>query len=292
MTNTFLEDLAAAIRQEDAAAVYYLLTKNQTTHLAEEDIYDFLSENSKPIPLKQAYTVCGSGGSGISKPNISSLACLYLSCCHLPILKIGSRKKTSLFGSTDFFDQYGLSDKYINDGIIQFAYYDVDTVKPWFKYRHLLPTNSCFRAYFDTHIFNEITFLGKFVGCLGPEKQEAYMMKDSDIPTQHIHMYYSYINGEPIDELVGHNCFVDGNKATLTTLGHYSPLSTKAIIELDDNLCKGICGDTLWYHSLRNTVALALVYFKGISIRDAYEEFDNIFETGGVATAMQITNPK
>lgn len=286
MMNQILEDIVAAIQLRDATAVYDLLSQNKKTHLTEDDIYSFLTINSKSIPISKAYTVCGSGGSMIPKPNISSLACLYLSCCNLPILKVGSGKQTSLFGSSDFFDCYGLTNKYIVNDNIHFAYYDVETVKPWFKYRHLLPMNECFRVFFEKHIFNEIEYLGKFVGCLGSSKRSAYMKKDSGIPKERIHMCYSFVNGFVIDEIVGEECYVDGSRMHFQHTGNYSPLTKKDIIEIDDALFKGHCDNGLWYHSLRDTVSMALTFFKEEPLSNAYREFDNIYESGGAAAVF------
>ena len=281
--NQFLEEIAVTIQQQDAASIYDLLLRNKTTHLTEDDIYSFLKANSRTIPIPQAYTVCGSGGSMIPKPNISSLACLYLSCCHLPILKIGSHKQTSLFGSSDFFDCYELTNKYINNDNIQFAYYDVESVKPWFKYRHLLPMNKSFRVFFEKHVFNEIDYLGKFVGCLGSSKRSEYVKKDSGIPKGRIHMYYSFINGSVIDEIVGNECYVDGSRIHLQHAGSYLPLNKKDIINVNDALFNGYHEKSIWYHSLRDTVSIALTFFKEESLLNAYREFDNIYESGGAA---------
>lgn len=288
MMNQFLEEIAAAIQRRDTAAIFNILLQNKTTNLSEDDIFSFLSANSRSIPISKAYTVCGSGGSMIPKPNISSLACLYLSCCQLPILKIGSSKQTSLFGSSDFFDCYGLTNKYIGNDNIQFAYYDVETVKPWFKYRHLLTMNECFRVFFENHIFNEIEYLGKFVGCLGSSKRSAYMKKESGIPKDRIHMYYSFINKSVIDEIVGDMCYVDDSRIHFQHTGSYSPLTEKDIIDIDDALLKGDCDNSLWYHSLRDTVSIALTFFKEESLSNAYREFDNIYESGGAAAIFNI----
>ena len=52
--------------------------------------------------------ITGSGGSGIKKPNIGTIAALYLSCIpNIKVIKTGSSKKTGIIGSTDLLNYIG-----------------------------------------------------------------------------------------------------------------------------------------------------------------------------------------
>lgn len=262
--------------------LFDLLVNNAELPLSIFEITSFLSSfhNAFAYP---AYTICGSGGSRLSKPNISSVAALYLSILGLPIIKVGSVAKTGMLGSSDFFKSINLLNKTIVTDKCRFSYYDVATVARWKEKISILSINKSFSSFFKQYNYNEFKCFGKMVGCLGKDKSVAYLLKKPINVIGPIFSYYSYINQCPIDECVGSEVYINSNHLKLISYGEYIEYTAESISTINKDLLSGRSTDPFWFYSLRNTVALSLYSFKQAhSMSEAYEIFDNSYKRKAV----------
>ena len=99
-----------------------LALEEKNTNFEQEELKIFFSNlNIESYPV---YSVSGSGGSKIKKPNLTSILAFHLSEYYkykkrkVLIYKTGSRKITSLQGSTDFIEKFHISNFIYNDDTV------------------------------------------------------------------------------------------------------------------------------------------------------------------------------
>lgn len=261
----FLNSAYDFIVEQNTEQLLCLLNVNRELAITVDDFISFTNRFSKEDKslINGSFNLHGMGGSGLNKPNISSIATLYLSVLsEQPIVKTGSRKNTSLFGSTDFFSSIGITEKTDKKVLFHkfgFAYYDYLELSPWKAYKDILSINYNINAILkETHFFDyTIGTLG-----LGITSQSAYAnflsKRYNNMPNKII-PYYSLIETTQVDELLPTEAFIDNESISINPVMYKDfNLSLCEIQRINRDLVIGENTHKFWYEALRITVAAFL----------------------------------
>lgn len=233
------------------------------------------------------YSISGSGGSGIIKPNISTIACLYLSQFKdIKVIKIGSKAKSSASGSTDCIQYnkiYVSTIEQLNNSNNGFIYFDVDSISPWKKYCSIWALNKSLKDIIDGYVFNEIKYKGKLTGIRSYEMINDYLNRKHINKPDILYAYQGKINEKYIDEFVpGMNSIYGINHQSeeiyINDHVKYVKLSKSDVFSINKKLILGILDEGYWYESLKYTVAIALYKFKKVeSLAEGIDAFKKIY---------------
>lgn len=248
---------------------------------SEEEIVKFLSRGALNYSdIKKSFFLTGSGGSGLIKPNFTSILSLYLSCIpEIIIVKTGSQGVTSNYGSTDFFNDldiaYGL--KYKERLIeIGFLYIDVSEIAPWKVTPYFDVSDELYNKLmriFNKNSFCDVKCNMKITG-ITPCKYAD--VRNIIIHNQSNQCHYLYTEGADfsIDECVIGRTFCDGIiVGDISNEAKYSKnINIKSINRM---LLKGVNTDLFWSKSIRKAFG---VYSVIMGLFSSYNEASDYFD--------------
>lgn len=260
--------LADAILRADAAEILDIVSAEYS--FSDTEIFQLLCETSVSSHPREI-VFSGSGGTGCNKPNYTSLTAIYFAAAGHDVLKFGSRKVNGIFGSTDFFEQLGLSNLHFRSGGC-FRYYDVNEAQRWHRYRNLLSLNRSFEKYFSTTIFNPIPVSVKLAFVAGRDCARAYGgMRQSRTPDR-TYVICSEGSGGIPDEAGSGSVFADGMfLCRWDNMEAPAMLTPQEVFKTDMRLLTGL-DETVMSQYLINNMAVSLALFDGVSLLAAQEE--------------------
>ncbi len=288
MNKMYIQKIYDFIMKEQDIALFDFMLSSQNIELSTNDLQGFIDLFnpyhefiSEPIEIG----LSGSGGSGLKKPNIGTIASMYLAQVPgVTVAKVGSKRRTSLMGSTDFLSELGYHanvDKVDFFRKWRFLAADVDECAKWRRYEHILRLNNSFNYLLDTYLINEFSYKTKFTGTIFLDKA----LEVSSMKTIHnVNDWYIYgglIGENNIDELVcGKNIVIHNNRAVeyLFDQKNYKYNADIDVYKLNSALIRGECADDFWLCSLENTFSLSL-YLSGRvdSRQEATDIFKNLY---------------
>lgn len=277
----FLQQVVSCIRKGQDKKLIQLITENKNEIVLNSDFYDFV--NSFNVKAKQkikgSINVHGMGGGGIPKINLTSIACVYLSTIlDEPIVKTGSRKNTSLMGSTDFFEMLGIHNVAFKEQLLEekgFAYYDYLELSPWKRYKEILSINNSIKKILNTvHFFDyEIGVLG--LGVSSNKEYYKFSEKKKYCAPKESFTFYTITEGKQIDELVLGDSFLDGKLIMSEYLPFPRIRDKYEVYNIGYKLIEGNKEELYWYKALERTVATFAYKLGGAC---SYEEGCVLFE--------------
>lgn len=279
MGNLFLEQLSNAIDNKNEDMAFELIKSNTGTYVTLDDIITFSQKFDKNIKrrLQGSVNINGSGGSGIIKPNLSSITAMYIACIsNIRIAKTGSVACTGKWGSSDFFKELGLLNERNREYVWDkygFAYYDYLEVSPWKKYKSALSQNTYLGDIFKKVVFFEYPTSYYFLGISLPRYHDSLLRLELvNRPDKLVTFYTESVNGI-IDEFAAGSIFVQ-KKKMLQTLGILPSLnSTSDIKAINRDLVLGE-GNTIWKECLENGCAIIL---KELGVVSSLDEGKDLF---------------
>ncbi len=238
-------------------------TKHQVISLEEWSafVYSFTIEMRQSIC--NCINICGSGASGIAKPNISSVASIYLAAISgIDIVKSGSRAHTGIFGSSDFFEAIGILG-YTNPFDIlnkyHWGYFDHWELSPWKQYKDVFRINTSLAMLFASSFFFDYAPRIQFLGISNPTLlQQIQNCICFNLPPQ-IHTVYTVTSLGYLDEAADGEVFYDGVQI-MHSCGNkcVAEKNAQEILKRDLELLYGECPNDFWRISLLRTLALIL----------------------------------
>lgn len=275
--------LADAILRGDAAEI--LDTMSTEHDFSDAEICQLLCETSVTARPRELL-FSGSGGTGRKKPNYTSLTAVYFAAAGHDVLKFGSRKVKGVFGSTDFFEQLGLSELHFRGGGC-LRYYDVNEAQHWYRYRNLLSLNRSFGEFFSTTVFNPIPVSVKLAFVAGQERARTYSgMRQYRAPGR-THVICSDGDGGIPDEAGSGSVFADGtflcrwDNAEVPIM-----LTPQEAFEADMRLLTGL-DETAMSQYLINNMTVSLALLDCVSLAAAQEECSRWYRDRIVLSSSQ-----
>ncbi len=277
-----LSKLNDMIINEDNKLLEYIL-ENENVIFSDKEITKFLEKLSSNKDYQQYYTIAGSGGSKIIKPNITSIAFLYIASLGIPIIKTGSKAITGINGSTDLFKKLNLLNVDIKNEKYSFAYYEGYDVSLWKKYKNLLSINNSFKEYFNNNIFHDFELKSKITFQLNERNSLIYSKKKMLRAPKELFVIYNYNEELEIDEIIGGDIIVNKDKKIyIKNNQEIEKITTKEEVEkINSDLIFGNTKvNSFWFNTLKNEVSLFLYLNKFVSnifegeniFQDAYKE--------------------
>jgi|GEM_PF-5303108 len=279
-----LVKLKYALLNNSSKEVINEIVKIKDVFLHNDEITNFFEELApKDIDYSNYYTLTGSGGSNIIKPNITSITALYLSVLDIPILKIGSRKRTGCFGSTDFFNLLDCSK------LNKFSYIDSDLMLPQLFYRNILSLNNSFKNYYEKNVDHIVSTKGKMVGISNQNRSNLYLNKNHIHKPRKLIVFYSKNKDITIDEIIPGSVYINDIKYADIPFENLSSISKNDINLLNYQLLCGTCKNTFWLNSLRYSFAIFLYEFNfETSLDSSINTFNKIYYSKKIKSILNI----
>lgn len=254
----------------------------QQDYFGNTDIEGFLFHNNDYYD-KCELLFTGTGGSGIAKPNYTSITSFYFAAMGYDVIKLGSRKNKGISGSTDFFEYIGSSNFLFKTGKLRYS--DINSCFFWYKYRNLLSINNSFNEYFNKHILNpvEATLKVAFVRnepYLGWYNNQEQFLKPSKLIS-----ITSMCNNKNIDDAGSGVVYVNGK--VFRDLGNatINIVSSEKVMEENLRLLKGDKNSD-YSEFLINNMAVTLSAIKGIPFEEALKECKEWYRSKIVLTNL------
>lgn len=285
-----LFELQRKIRNNDPD-VLALILNYKDVQFSEDEIITFLEKMSSKKKYNEYYTISGSGGSRIIKPNITSIAFLYIASLGIPIVKTGSEAVTGIFGSTDFFRSMDLCNVEINNEKYHFAYYDGYSVSQWKKHKNLLSVNKAFKDYFQLNYFNDFKVKSKMSIQLDKQSAQDYLKKKIQRKSGKLFVVCNDNKDLIIDEVIGGKTIInDKIEYEFKNTGKYKRILNVSDVEkINNDLVFGNKSvDLFWYNTLKFEVSLFLYINRLVpSIFKGQEVFENAFKDKKVKLMLE-----
>lgn len=270
----------------DEAGLVTLLENNTDLVISRQEWYEFVDSFAATLKaeIKHCINMCGSGASRIIKPNISSVASIYLSALTgVDFMKSGSVANTGVFGSSDFFEKIGVLGYRNKSEILRkfhWGYCDHFELSPWKKYKKVFKTNSSLCNIIENTVFHDYASDVLYLGISDPSYAQKLPEYINYSAPGIVKCLYSHHTFGYIDEVTAGEVFFDGRRVC-GDLGVECTVLTGAedVFNIDMQLLNGNCNDRFWCESLLRTVAVILVdlgrasdFEKGLSLAcKAYE---------------------
>ncbi|MCL2155491.1 MAG: hypothetical protein FWH53_07605 [Leptospirales bacterium] len=260
--------------ENDISKINKKLNDYKKAEFSDENLVAFFSNYCIiPQDYHNLYSISGSGGSTISKPNLTSILSLYLSCLpNVNIVKTGSKSKRNGKGSSDFFSDIEITFSkndlsFINE--INFIYLDIDEISPWKNNAELVKMNKSVYRHFSYYSYNEIKTKTKIHGTIYPTVKRKIIN-----PSDNMYQVYSVCDNARIDEITCGICYLDGK---VVQNSNYKYLPERINIDETNNMLLYNPDDSFWGCSLKRYFSFACQLF-GLSIdeRETIELFEVI----------------
>lgn len=259
----FLGELSTYIAKHETEKVLRLVMDNQNTDVSDIAINAMFCALSPVSKEHCDIHLSGMGGSGVVKPNLTTLTAFYLSKCGIDVIKTGSKKRTGTNGSTEFMQEMRnlYPSRFAN---VPFRYYDVQESAPWLEYRTLLCLNHSFERFFRLNIYDEVHSKCKYVGIRSPDFRKDRLSKAHTIDSTNEHTFCTRINNRWIDEIVCGEVHFD--EKIIIQENDFFPLSESDVVEVNRRLFLGDDHASFWYNSLKLSISLILQDYYNYSI--------------------------
>ena len=293
--NTFFQNICRCIWEENQSELENLLFDSRNVIFSDEECYEMIDSFSAEIrkTVQGCVNICGTGGSRIAKPNISSIASLYLAVIgEVPVVKSGSKSNTGLFGSSDFFNRLGILG-YLDKGLFlkkyNWGYCDYLELSPWKRYKPILKSNDCFADFFKRHIVFDYTASRFLLGISNPEYHNAIPQHIRHHCPQQLDTFYTVTQVGVLDEIAPGRVFLNGEYLFETKAIPFNEMkSAEEIMQINDSLLRGNCRDAFWKQTLLQTVALsAAILCSNLNRFDNYyADAERLYNSGEISRIL------
>lgn len=162
------------------------------------------------------FYISGSGGSGLPKPNFSTILSLYLSCIPgVMIIKTGSCGMTSKYGSTDLIKDLGISygkgniDRLWENGFLYIDSFEISPYKDFRRGNGSPFLKMQFENIFYSYSFCDIIVDNKITGII-PQAYERLKRKTIINGSKNCEYIYTKKNDKYIDECILGETYCNG----------------------------------------------------------------------------------
>ena len=279
-----LKTIEESILSDDKEKLIKLISNTSTIGIDDETIINYLrkfGDENKTL-AEGTININGSGGSGYYKPNISSIAGMYISqLSEIPVVKTGSVAYSGIYGSSDFFNDLGLLNIKKRQEVFSkfgFAYYDYLEMSPWKKYKKILFGHPDFKRVFDKTVFFDYKASTYFLGITNRKYHwglNHHLCVDNR--PDFLVTYCSETEKGIIDEAFPKGTiFVNDNEFQVCNTDYEMPMleDVQSVKHINNLLLIGE-EEGFWKEALANTCALAFV---SLGIVDSFEEGKEDFE--------------
>lgn len=268
----YFKHLELLIVSNKFSEAFYVSTTNTqefSTNEMAEFFFSYEISNSY-------FGISGSGGSGIKKPNLTTLAAYHASkilvkYSETTIIKFGSRKKTSLSGSIDFGEKINNKDFILkNDEIFM-------------KVISYLTFNSSIKKFMEEYYISSIPVEKKII--FVKNKEQAIRIYKKKHPNQKLKIIYGFLNGKEIDEIIPTNYFIleEGKEIQNKCIPNPFNCSDYVIHSLDEihlyneQLLLGVINNKAWGYSLFITIIEILSFYLELSFSETEKIVNKYF---------------
>lgn len=258
----YFDTISFLIQQKDYKHAFEIAIAEQT-NFSNSEMEDFFYRDQFTIP---SYGISGSGGSGIAKPNIGTLAAYHIArifernAVDGVVVKFGSRKKTSNFGSIDFGET--ITNK-------KFLLINEELFNLTLGY---LKINASVAQFLKTHYVSSCFVRKKIIFCKSKDEALDLLTKDTNKTT--IKTIHSRLFGKPFDEIIPEGYYTSSDPNVFEYKSeffyYYSDydLAIDMIPDLNVRLLLGNFSGA-WGRVLRYTLIETITFFLDITFKAA-----------------------
>mgnify|MGYP004595523815 FL=1 len=266
--NEFFNLIEECVLDDNVDKLKDVIRNSSAIGIEDDVIVVFLKKfgNDNKLLAEGAININGSGGSGYYKPNISSIAGMYISqLTDVPVVKTGSVAYSGIYGSSNFFRDIGLLNPQKRRQMFEkygFAYYDYLEMSPWKKYKKILFEHPDFKRVFDKTVFFDYKASTYFLGITNRRYHwglNDYL--DVDNKPDDLVTYCTETERGIIDEAFPKGIiYLNDKQFQVCKTDYIMPLlkDVQSIKRVNEAL---LCGEEggFWKEALVNTCALAFV---------------------------------
>lgn len=272
---------------DKTTALTKLLDSNINTPVPLEDFVEFtrLFSSKKKANISGCININGTGASGMKKPNLSSIAALYLSqLSEIPVVKTGSVYNTGISGSSDFFADIGYFLSNNRERIFRkygFMYYDFLELSPWKRYHHIFIKNKAISEIYSKVVFFDYNAGLFLLGVSNPSYYSSllqnYFLENRP---QHLVTFYTIVQGGIVDEIMPGDVYVDNRLfcKKIQSLNYQQINSREDARQINSKLLTG--EETgYWKTALSMTCAYSLIEIgKACSMEEGEQMFEKAYK--------------
>ena len=285
--NEFFNLIEECVLDDNVDKLKDVIRNSSAIGIEDDVIVVFLKKfgNDNKLLAEGAININGSGGSGYYKPNISSIAGMYISqLTDVPVVKTGSVAYSGIYGSSNFFRDIGLLNPQKRRQMFEkygFAYYDYLEMSPWKKYKKILFEHPDFKRVFDKTVFFDYKASTYFLGITNRRYHwglNDYL--DVDNKPDDLVTYCTETERGIIDEAFPKGIiYLNDKQFQVCKTDYIMPLlkDVQSIKRVNEAL---LCGEEggFWKEALVNTCALAFVSLNLVrSFDEGREAFEKIY---------------
>ena len=294
--NEYLEKVREAILKKDRALVEQLTAQYADTEVTPQEIVEFSRSFGTQLKaeLRVSININGAGGSHIPKPNITSIAAMYLAAITgMRVVKTGSGSYSGLWGSSDFFRELGMLNEEKRHACLQqygFAYYDYLEISAWKEYKPIMLKNRSLSRVFWEIVFFEYEADTYFLGISNPFSHTALSERLTleNRPRRMI-TYYTQTKQGCLDEAAPGQLFVD-NQLFYQTSSCSVP-SLRNLRDLKEINRRLLIGQETgyWKECLKITCALCLLQLGRVScIEEGMQHFERAYREKALRPLLSV----
>lgn len=294
--NEYLEKVREAILKKDKALVERLTAQYADAEVTPQEIVEFSRSFGTGLKaeLRGSININGAGGSHIPKPNITSIAAMYLAAITgLRVVKTGSGAYSGLWGSSDFFRELGMLDPEKRNNCLQrygFAYYDYLEISAWKEYKPIMLKNRALSRVFWEIVFFDYEADMYFLGISNPFSHTALAERLTleNRPRRMI-TYYTKTEQGCLDEAAPGQLFVDNRLFYQTDSGAVPPLQDlRELRTINRRLLAG--QETgYWKECLKITCALCLLQLGRVScMEEGMQSFERAYREKALKPLLSV----
>lgn len=254
------------VLENDETGLAALLENYADLSISRQEWYEFVDSFAICLKaeVKHCINMCGSGASRIIKPNLSSVASIYLSALTgVDFMKSGSAANTGVFGSSDFFEKIGVLGYKNKSEILQkfhWGYCDHYELSPWKKYKKIFKKNDNICSLIENTVFHDYASDVLYLGISDPSYAQKLPEYINHNAPGTVKCLYSQQPAGCIDEITAGAVFFDGRHVCEALDAECGKLTgAEDVFEIDIQLLNGDCEDRFWRESLLRTIAVILL---------------------------------